>query len=146
MKTQNLNPEVTLLAVANELSSLLAQYDETEQPREKTAKADLIIQYIRGDSSIFNRAHEILDANINAVISEFISKTRPFFNDETRARRVAEETDLVRSLHHQRNSLAGESIDSARNIEKIFRDFVTSSASEPMQRGEQTPSTTQQTK
>ena len=135
MKTNSQKPEIAQIkSAADELTDLLANHDATDDPHEKRAKADLIVEYLRGDSSIFERAHEILDARIQATIADFVSRTRPFFSDEARARRAAENSDLVRSLNHDRNSLAGESIESARQTQSIFQNFLSEGTAEPAAR------------
>lgn len=104
----------------NSLGDLLADHGAAEDPNQQRKTTDRIVEFLRSNPSAFTFAHSVLDQKIEDAITEFVSATRHFWNSSASARRVAESTDLVSLVRHQRNELCGESIESARTIHALF--------------------------
>lgn len=108
------------------ITEVFADMAATDHHMERASIADEIGALIRPDNAnqVVNFAQKIMDAKIDTTVQEFVSRTREFFVDELRARRAAEESDLVVSLNHQCASLNGSpSIDLARRLQSIFEEF-----------------------
>ena len=123
------SPSPSEIELAHRFSAAIAivftDMASTEHPMETASIEGEINALTRpSDNSVVNLAHKILDDKIAGTVADFIDSTRQFFIDETRARKAAEVSDLITSLHSQRNSLGNSpSINEARRLQSIFKDF-----------------------
>ena len=127
------------IAIAHEFSKEVAELNRLRDAPERTLGRSAIEEKIALASRAapaVTLARDILEAKIDATVAAYLEATARFYEDESRALRVAQSSGLVTKLRHEQSELSSSpSLQLAEALREIFEEFI---AANPLPKSQQT--------